>query len=315
MPCLKCGKAGELRCSRCQLATYCSAICQRSDWAVHKRACVAPVSKTPKFTFPLEHGVQMCPDGRNENVLLLLHGFGDSCVKFLEFGKKLNLPQTMCLAMSGPCRVPLHTGCAWFPMFDDSFEPIVPSASERRRFDGLQASRRHLFTVLSALHSGGFRNERIHLLGFGQGGTVALDLVQHLGSSDQGRLGGCTAVSAHLLDELLAAHYDDGISDADVACATPILLLHGARDASAPPDKVLATVTYLQKRLTRSRIRNVMFPRAEGLITGPEETRELMTFLAETLTRVTGLEKRADIVELSAEDAAMVFAKMAVKTN
>lgn len=37
-----CGKEGTQRCSRCKVAFYCSAACQRGDWATHKLTCVAP---------------------------------------------------------------------------------------------------------------------------------------------------------------------------------------------------------------------------------------------------------------------------------
>lgn len=40
--CTACGKEGEAslsRCSKCGTAAYCSSVCQRSDWAVHKAVC------------------------------------------------------------------------------------------------------------------------------------------------------------------------------------------------------------------------------------------------------------------------------------
>lgn len=40
-PCLKCGRPGaNNRCSRCQVARYCGAPCQRIHWRFHKRVCV-----------------------------------------------------------------------------------------------------------------------------------------------------------------------------------------------------------------------------------------------------------------------------------
>ncbi|KAI0383949.1 hypothetical protein F5Y04DRAFT_287133 [Hypomontagnella monticulosa] len=41
--CFSCGEKGDnlLRCSRCKMACYCNATCQRIDWPIHKRACEA----------------------------------------------------------------------------------------------------------------------------------------------------------------------------------------------------------------------------------------------------------------------------------
>ncbi|KAM5546029.1 hypothetical protein V8D89_000155 [Ganoderma adspersum] len=39
MGCSVCGKSGGYRCKGCQSVSYCSAECQRSDWADHKVAC------------------------------------------------------------------------------------------------------------------------------------------------------------------------------------------------------------------------------------------------------------------------------------
>lgn len=45
--CVKCGKASQLRCSRCQAANYCSRICQKSDWKTHSEKCVKSAKEKP----------------------------------------------------------------------------------------------------------------------------------------------------------------------------------------------------------------------------------------------------------------------------
>ena len=37
--CVKCGKPGTQKCSRCKSVYYCSSTCQRGDWKVHKKTC------------------------------------------------------------------------------------------------------------------------------------------------------------------------------------------------------------------------------------------------------------------------------------
>lgn len=45
--CMSCGRRGELfelkKCARCSIAFYCDDLCQRADWATHKKQCVKKV--------------------------------------------------------------------------------------------------------------------------------------------------------------------------------------------------------------------------------------------------------------------------------
>eukprot|EP01084_Bolivina_argentea_P320322 555759_1 len=45
-----CKKAGTKRCSRCKKATYCSQICQRNHWKIHKKICKKVNIKTTQQT-------------------------------------------------------------------------------------------------------------------------------------------------------------------------------------------------------------------------------------------------------------------------
>lgn len=53
------------------------------------------------------------------------------------------------------------------------------TAGERRRVEGLERTRMLLEGVLKGLARAGWPRRRIHLFGFSQGGTVALDLAKH----------------------------------------------------------------------------------------------------------------------------------------
>ncbi|EOD17240.1 hypothetical protein EMIHUDRAFT_244254 [Emiliania huxleyi CCMP1516] len=104
------------------------------------------------------------------NLLLLLHGLGDAPDMYARFGAKLALPQTSALALAAPLPLPLGIeGGAWAP----------------------------LLSVLRLLvRECGWSPERIFLFGYAHGGTVALDLLQHLDGLAGGgpcRLGGCVS--------------------------------------------------------------------------------------------------------------------------
>eukprot|EP00775_Hariotina_reticulata_P012329 gene12329-12464_t len=98
------------------------------------------------------------PDGINSNLLLLLHGLGDRPAAFTESGG----------------------GRSWFTAFDDTWELIQPQAGERRRLESLEATLQLLqHQLLPALASvGGWQPGQVQLLGYSQGGTVALELAR-----------------------------------------------------------------------------------------------------------------------------------------
>ena len=63
------------------------------------------------------------PDGCDENLLVLLHGLGDSPANFSALGTKMALPQTAVLALAAPIALPFGFGGAWYGMNMNSFTP------------------------------------------------------------------------------------------------------------------------------------------------------------------------------------------------
>ncbi|EJD48981.1 hypothetical protein AURDEDRAFT_143856 [Auricularia subglabra TFB-10046 SS5] len=107
-------------------------------------------------------------DGTDENLLILLHGRGDTEAPFGKLGKSLNLPQTATLALRGPQRIPWldEDGFEWYISFDElGYDRANPDPTP-----ALAA----LSTALAHLTSHcGWAPERVHLFGFAQGGSVA----------------------------------------------------------------------------------------------------------------------------------------------
>jgi predicted esterase len=64
--------------------------------------------------------------------------------------------------------------------------------------------------------------ERIHMLGFSQGGTVALDYTLYV--ARRFSLGTCTAINAPLFPDLIGAYRED------FQCETQIILSYGQYD-------------------------------------------------------------------------------------
>ena len=121
----------------------------------------------------MQFSKQGSADGIDQNLLILLHGLGDTAENFLKFGIKMNLPQTALLSIQGSIGIPF-AGWAWTPSFDDQGN-ILPDNHPLVQ-KGLLESRSRVSTYIHSIGAT-WPKERIFLLGFGQGGSIALDLV------------------------------------------------------------------------------------------------------------------------------------------
>ena len=140
-------------------------------------------------------------DGCDSSLLICFHGLGDSPTPFAAFGKKLALPQTAVLSLRGPYELPMDLGHSWFESIDLTSEGdlIKPMRNEIRRAVSLSACIKMLNEMLQgALEPLGWNPGHVHLFGFSQGGTVALEW-----SLSHGRpvFGSVTTVAAGLLEE------------------------------------------------------------------------------------------------------------------
>jgi predicted esterase len=161
-------------------------------------------------------------DGTDANLLVLLHGLGDSHAPFAQLGRTFALPQTAVLAVRAPFALPFDLGHGWFEAIDlarggDPIRPDVPG--EARRRDSLAACLGLLEGLLEALaavgndddgaYAGGWRPEEVFLFGFAQGGTVALEWALRRWRARREALGGVVAVAAGLLEERTWWHDED----------------------------------------------------------------------------------------------------------
>ncbi|KAJ3372363.1 hypothetical protein HDU91_003791 [Kappamyces sp. JEL0680] len=152
-----------------------------------------------QFSFPpLQAKFVASRDSVNSNLLVLLHGLGDSRDNFAKFGIGMNLPQTGLLLLQAPFPIPyFDEGSCWYPSFDLAGNELTMANQDTRL--GLEKTRRLLGDLLNghvlwnAARKTGWPAERVFLLGFAQGGQVALDLAQSLPL-----LGGVVSLSGYL---------------------------------------------------------------------------------------------------------------------
>lgn len=127
------------------------------------------------------------------NLLILLHGLGDSREPFARLGTQLQrtLPQTAVLAANAPRRIPLLEEDAW--MWWDSFDALGELIRHPDPRDALGA----LTALVGYLVECGWPPARIHLFGYAQGGTLALETLIHARSTWE--LGSAVSAAGPLL--------------------------------------------------------------------------------------------------------------------
>lgn len=163
------------------------------------------------------------------NVLILLHGLGDSEVPFANLGKQLNLPHTCVLAIRGSAPLPFDLpGYHWGDdiNINQGSGSLDPDAGFTRSTDILCKQVIHGALITQC----GFRGRDIVLWGFGQGGMLALSLARAAETNAEGggvigELGGAITIGGPLPEGISARSESEG------KLKTPVLVLGGTNGA------------------------------------------------------------------------------------
>ncbi|MCJ1475776.1 hypothetical protein MMC13_004440 [Lambiella insularis] len=149
------------------------------------------------------------------NVLLLLHGLGDSAVAFTHLAKQLALPETACIVLQGPTPLPFDLG--GFHWGDDI---VFDQTTGQMDFDtGFVKASKTLSAVTRILiEECKYQSQEILVFGFGQGGMAALAMM----TSGTDELGGIISIGGPLPSS------STSMSDSTMKNRTPVLVLGGS---------------------------------------------------------------------------------------
>lgn len=186
-----------------------------------------PPPRLPTPTdFPPNTSLTIIPPSSSQtpvNVLLLLHGLGDTHHAFASLGRSLNLPYTVCISLCGPSPLPpLLTGndAPSFHWGDDILFDEHTGAVDLEA--GFEKARKLLIQDVlreRLLGKCGFKERDVVMLGWGQGAMAALDAV----AKERGReFGGVVSVGGRLP---ATSAQGGGKSK------TPVLVLGGSRSS------------------------------------------------------------------------------------
>jgi len=146
--------------------------------------------------------------------MLLLHGRGDSKSSYEILAKEINVTGVNYLALNAPFSMSMGfmEGYSWY---DEHFDP-----QEAAYLQSLKL----LKESIQVLDSQGIKPEDLFILGFSQGGRMALDLLHHLDTP----LAGVMALSPRM------SPFIDFQTPKPALEKTPLYIAHGTQDPMIP---------------------------------------------------------------------------------
>ncbi|PGH07277.1 hypothetical protein GX51_01821 [Blastomyces parvus] len=243
-----------------------------------------PIPQPSDFPPSLILTITPPPTPRSTNILLLLHGLGDTIAPFTSFASALRLPETTCIALQAPTPLPFELpGYHWGD--DIVFDPDALDADPGFSRATDKIVRELILPVL--VRKLGYRGREILILGYAQGASVGLSVGLEVGrgalvgadGSGEKELGGIVAIGGVLP---LSAVKEDGAGKA----GTPVLLVGGQGPGSALTDAGIGR--------TKGNFGNVEVVRwkgrrGDGMPSNREEMFPIMRFLASRLRSTSGV--------------------------
>ncbi|CAO2647130.1 Nn.00g080520.m01.CDS01 [Neocucurbitaria sp. VM-36] len=229
-----------------------------------------------KVDFPSSVHLSITPPPASQpptNVLILLHGLGDTNASFTKLGQQLNLPETACIALQAPNPLPFDLG--GFHWGDDMI--FDQKTGEMDVDSGFKAATRLLVdTVIRQCLIGkcGYTAREIMIFGFAQGGMVGLQAATEL---DGDELGGVVSIGGALSLSL-------PLENLSKKCKTPVLVckaLRGSAVTDSAVSKLKDAFQYVEvKEWKKNR---------DGMPASREEMLPIMQFFARRLRSTRGV--------------------------
>ncbi|KAL5359477.1 Alpha/Beta hydrolase protein [Aspergillus floccosus] len=234
-----------------------------------------PSSLTLTITPPQQPAPQARPP---PNLLLLLHGLGDTSASFTSFARALNLPETTVLTLQAPAPLPFDLpGFHWGD--DVTFDSATGALDMDAGFD--RAARLLVDEVVRGVlvDKCGYALRDILVFGFGQGGMAGLVCARELGAA----LAGVVSIGAPypLSGKVVGGGGGGGGAGKN---RTPVLLVAG-RESRAVSDAAMRRTKEVFEFVEVQRYAR----RGDGMPQSREEMLPVMQFFARRLRSWQGV--------------------------
>ncbi|TKA29506.1 hypothetical protein B0A50_03519 [Salinomyces thailandicus] len=178
--------------------------------------------------FSFDVTLSIVPPPNNDsptNILVLLHGLGDTHVSFEKLGRQMALPETACISIRGQRGLLDMGGFHWGD--DIIFDSTSGGLDADGGFKQATAMLKGLIEE-DVIEKCGYKARDVMLFGFGQGAMAALNVAVALNQNPKrtsnAELGGIISIGAPLPSEAPAALI--------AKCKTPILVCAGNDETS-----------------------------------------------------------------------------------
>jgi predicted esterase len=205
------------------------------------------------------------------NILILLHGLGDTHASFTKLGQQLNLPETACIAVQAPSPLPFDLGGAHWG--DDMV--FDQNTGEMDMDTGFTKSTRLVLDTIireGLLGKCGYKAREIVIFGFAQGGMVALQAAAEMEGEE---LGGIVSIGGPL---------SSSVTLRAKKSRTPVLVCKASRK-SAVGDSAISKLKDAFEFVEIKEWKRV----GDGMMSNREEMMPIMQFFARRLRSMRGV--------------------------
>lgn len=207
------------------------------------------------------------------NILILLHGLGDTNASFTKLGQQLSLPETACIALQAPNPLPFNLG--GFHWGDDLIFDQNTGAMDVDT--GFKTSTRIVLDKIikdALISKCGYRAREIMLFGFAQGGMVA---VQAAAEFDGEELGGVISIGGPL-------SFSAPLTALQTKSKTPILVIKSSKGSAITDGAVARLKDAFEFVEVKEWKKN-----GDGMPSNREEMLPIMQFFARRLRSTRGV--------------------------
>ena len=252
-------------------------------------------------------------DGIDTNLLIFLHGAGDSHVPFDSLGRQMKLPQTATLSLSASMKMklppslkqqsssssssfielPFGLGHTWFEEMDYKLTGEVLTNDHPQRINSLRHAVISLDILLSSLtdenNESSWIPERIFLFGFSSGACLAMELCRLWKQKRRMPFGGCICIAGGIKTISSLTNNDSDTSTAAKSSQesqnqqfTDVLIITGSKDTTFTPKEAQKTKSYYDANKVKIHIQE---GKGHGMIESRQEMQVVMKFLSKRLVR------------------------------